>query len=198
MKKILLSLVTIVAVGTIVTQATTAYFSDSEVLGDNTFAAGSLDLTVDGQNGENVVKFAVTNMRPGNQPKGTYTLANIGTINGYLDLNNITLTNSENGILEPEEEAGDTTEDVGELQDVVNLRLFIDRDGNGWISTGDYTFYDDLVANLPASFNLNELINTGSEAKIVVLLDWWNTASDNLAMTDGMTLSMDAVLSQNQ
>jgi len=57
MKRIILSLVTIVAVAAIATGATVAYFSDTETSNSNTFAAGTLDLDVNGNNGVNTVKF---------------------------------------------------------------------------------------------------------------------------------------------
>jgi spore coat-associated protein N len=125
MKKILLSLFVISAVAIAGVGATTAYFSDTETSNDNTFTAGTLDLNVDGGN-TNVVKFTVANMRPGNQPKGTYTLANVGSIDGFLDLESIAVTNNENSCIDPETDAGDVTCDnpgasQGELQDVVNI-----------------------------------------------------------------------------
>jgi len=130
--------------------ATTAYYSDTESTNNNTFTAGTLDLDIDGNNGANTVKFTVNNMSPGNQPKGTYTLNNIGTINGYLDLENISVVNYENACLDPEINAGDVTcgnpgQSEGELQDVVNLRLFIDYGCDGWISINDNVFYNGLV-----------------------------------------------------
>jgi len=57
MKRIILSLVTIVTVAAIATGATVAYFSDTETSNSNTFAAGTLDLDVNGNNGVNTVKF---------------------------------------------------------------------------------------------------------------------------------------------
>lgn len=47
MKRILLSLTTLIIVGAIVVGATGAFFSDAEVSSGNTFAAGTLDLKVD-------------------------------------------------------------------------------------------------------------------------------------------------------
>ncbi|MDH4358518.1 MAG: CalY family protein [Candidatus Berkelbacteria bacterium] len=200
MLRIAKSLITILAVAAIAVGATGAYFSDTETSIGNTFSAGSLDLNIDGGN-TNVVKFNVTNMRPGNQPKGSYTLANVGTINGYLDLESIAVTDTENGCVDPETVAGDITCDnpgvgQGELGDVVNLRLFVDRNGDGWISVGDTVFYNDKVANLPASFDLNEPINAGSSTKIVALLDWWSTPNDDLAQGDSMQLDITFELAQ--
>ena len=174
----------------------TAYFSDIETSTGNTFTAGTLDLQVNGDD-SNIVAFTVSNMRPGNQPKTTYTLNNIGSLSGYLDLENIVVTNNENGITDPEDDAGDVTPSVGELSSVVNLRLFIDLDGNGWIGTGDIVFFNDYVANLPSNFELDEPIAAGGTIYITALLDWWNTPNDNLAQGDSMIIDIEFELGQN-
>jgi len=174
----------------------TAYFSDTETSTGNTFTAGTLDLQVNGDD-SNIVAFTVSNMRPGNQPKTTYTLNNIGSLSGYLDLENIVVTDNENGITDPEDDAGDVTPSVGELSSVVNLRLFIDLDGNGWIGTGDIVFFNDYVANLPSNFELDEPIAAGGTIYITALFDWWNTPNDNLAQGDSMVIDIEFELGQN-
>jgi len=203
MRKILASLAMIAMVSTVAVGATRAYFSDTETSNNNTFSAGSLDLTVDGNNGTNTVKFTVNNIRPGNQPTGSWTLANVGKISGYLDLKNITVTNNENGCVEPENEAGDNTcgrpgTGDGELQNVINLRLYIDKDKDGYWSTGDVMIYNGLVKDIAGSYNQNELIAAGSNIRINAVFDWWSTSGDNKAMGDDMTLNITFDLSQNQ
>ena len=199
MKKILLSLVTLLAVGSIAARATTAYFSDTETSTGNTFSAGSLDLTVDGKNGENVIKWTLTNLRPGNQPLGRYTLNNSGSVNGYLNLSKIALTSKENECLEPE--TGDPTcgaTDPGELQDVLGFTLFWDNDCNNWVGTGDVKIYDGLLANVPASISVNRPLNAGASQCLSAQFNWWNTPIDNLAMSDGVTLDLEFDLTQNE
>ncbi|MFC1653666.1 TasA family protein [Patescibacteria group bacterium] len=195
MKKIVLSLAMISLVSYAAFNATMALFSDTETSTGNTFTAGSLDLDVDGNNGTNTVKFTVSNMRPGNQPKGTYTLNNVGTLNGYLDLESISVSNNENSCLEPESDDGDVTcnspgPGEGELQDVVNMRLFMDYGCDGWISVGDDVFYNGPTGSVAGSYDLDELITAGGNTCMVALFDWWNTADDNKAMGDDMTLDM--------
>jgi predicted ribosomally synthesized peptide with SipW-like signal peptide len=199
MKRIIISLVLTLLVSAAAYSATMAYFSDNETSTGNTFTAGTLDLNVDGGN-TNVVKFTVSNMRPGNQPKGKFTLANVGSINGYLDLESIAVIGNENTCIEPETEAGDITcgdPNEGELDDVVNVRLFEDNDGDGWIGTGETVFYDGKVKDLPANFERNLLINAGSTKYITAIFDWWSTTDDNKAMGDDMTLDITFELAQN-
>ncbi|OQB06339.1 MAG: Camelysin metallo-endopeptidase [bacterium ADurb.Bin212] len=196
MLKILKSFLVIAVVGAIATSATGAYFSDSETSTGNTFSAGSLDLNVDGGN-TNVVKFNVTNMRPGNQPTAQYTLANVGTINGYLDLANITVTDLENGITEPESSAGDITDPQGELSSVLGLTVYWDNDGDGYYSVGDVKIYDSMANGIASSYDTNKLVTAGSNVKMMVVVNWWNTPNDNLAQTDSMQLDFTFNLSQN-
>lgn len=195
MLKILKSFIVIAAVASLATGATGAYFSDTEMSNDNSFTSGSLDLNVDGGN-VNVVKFNVANLKPGSQPTGSWLLANVGSINGFLDIENITVTNLENVITEPESEAGDLTDPLGELGDVLNIRLFVDKNGDGWISTGETVFYNGKVSNLPSSFDLNEPINAGANVKVRAILDWSSSSSDNLAQTDSLDLDMSFELAQ--
>lgn len=201
MKRILLSLAMIVLVGSVTVGATKAYWADTETSNGNTFTAGTLDLTVDGNNGTNTVKFNYTSLRPGNQPNSGYILANIGSVNGFLNISNISVTNSENGCFEPESSAGDITCDnpgagQGELQSVVNLRLFVDRNGDGYISVGDTVLYNGLLGSVPANLTFNEPVNAGANTRIGAILDWWNTPDDNKAQGDTAVLNMTFGLSQ--
>lgn len=192
--KLMVSMLIIAISASLIGGATMAALSDKETSDGNTFAAGTLDLKLDG--GDSNVTFSASNMKPGDQPKKTYDLNNVGSLNGYLDISNISVVNTENGITEPEAEAGDVTDAVGELGNVVNIRLFIDRDGDGWIGTGDTVFYNGKVSNLPSSFNLNELIVAGGNTSVTAILDWWDTADDNKAQNDSMDINLSFNLNQ--
>jgi predicted ribosomally synthesized peptide with SipW-like signal peptide len=195
-KKLSISILAILLVGVLAFGAV-AYFSDTEASTGNTFTAGTLDLNIDGQN-SNVVKFNVNKMKPDDQPHGSFMLKNVGNLAGYLDIEGITVVNLENDLLDPETEAGDTSADVGELGQLVNIRLFIDYNKDGWISTGDKVFYNGKVNNMPSSFALDEPIAAGAELKIVALLDWWAAPglTDNIAQSDTMQLGFKFELAQ--
>ena len=199
--KILLSLSVIGAVAAIVIGGTVAYFSDTETSTGNTFTAGTLNLTVNDKDGENVILFNLSNLRPGDQPKGKYTIKNIGSINGYLDIENISFESYENECIEPEIEAGDTTcetgPDQGELDDVLNLRMFLDYNGDGWISTGEPVFFNGKVKDLPTHFELNEPVPANGGVDFVAeIYDWWNTPDDNKAQSDSLVINMTFELAQ--
>ena len=201
MKKILLSVLTIGMVSAVAFGATTAYFSDTETSTGNTFSAGTLDLDVDGNNGSNTVKFTVANMKPGSQQTGKYTLNNVGSINGFLDLENISVTNNENNCIEPETDAGDVTcnnlgPGEGELQNVVNMKLYWDNDCDGYWSTGDVYIYNGLTGGVASNYEENKPLNASASQCVMAVFDWWSTPSDNLAMGDDMTVNITFELAQ--
>jgi len=197
-RKILVGILAIGLIALAVGWGTYSQFSDTET-SITTFSAGSLDLTINDQNGVPVT-FSWSNLKPKDQPKYKLTLKNIGTIDGYLDISSIVVVSEENGLTEPEIEAGDNSADEGELDDVLNLRLFFDKDNNGWWSTGDVMIYDNLVKNLPSSFNLDELIKANGDLEFVVeLYDWWQHGNiDNRAQTDTLSITFTFLLSQNR
>jgi predicted ribosomally synthesized peptide with SipW-like signal peptide len=200
MKKILAFLMSLGLVALLVGIGFAAFFSDTETSSSNTFSAGTLDLQVDGESPLASAKFDVSNFRPGAQSKGTFHLDNAGTIDGYLDLEGISVVNAENGCIEPELEAGDSScgdpgDGKGELQDVVNLRLSV----NGCDGSGGKVFYDGLVSGLPDHFDLNEPINSNSSLCITAQFDWCNNCSgDNLAQSDSMALEVSFELGQDK
>lgn len=197
MKKIYLSIFTILTVAVATVGATLAAFSDQETSTGNTFTAGTLDLTVDGSN-ENVIKFNVTNMKPGSQRLGTWRLANAGSTNGTLNLPEISVNSNENSCIEPEVEAGDTSceMDQGELADVLGLALFIDQNCNGWYGDEDTYIFNGTAKNILASYDLNYPLNAGSNVCVSAIVNWWHTPIDNLAQGDDMTLDMSFLLEQ--
>jgi len=125
MKRIILSLVTIVTVAAIATGATVAYFSDTETSNSNTFAAGTLDLKVDNQDDSNIVHVTLNNMKPGQTASYQWNWKNNGTIDGkpWMQLTNV--VDNDNGLLEPEQVDGDTTDGIGggELSQYLLMKL---------------------------------------------------------------------------
>jgi len=199
LKKILLSVFAISAVLALVVGATVAQFSDTETSNGNTFTSGSLDLDVDGNNGTNTVKFTVTNFRPGNQPIGVWHLNNVGTLAGYLDLENISVTSEENSCLEPEIEAGDPTcgdPNQGEVASIVGLDMFFDVNCNGWFGAEDTKFYSGNAAGVASSYDTSYPIPAAGSACVTAQINWWSSTDDNKAQGDDMTMDMTFELGQ--
>lgn len=157
MKKIALSLVTLIAVGTVVVQATRAVFSDTETSTGNTFSAGSIDLTVDDVNDPITAKFLATNMKPGSSyDTGCVTLKNVGTLDGVLTMSVNNLKSNENTLVEPEASIGDVVDTEidpdgyhgntgdGELWDQITTQFCVEA-GAGSHSTNRICDWDDAI-----------------------------------------------------
>lgn len=196
MKKILMSLVMIAMVSSAAVGATAAYFSDTETSNLNTFTAGSLNLTADGNDGINTVKWTLTNLVPGNQPTGKFVLANTGSVAGFLDLENISVVSHENVVIEPETQAGDATVTEGELEDILGMTMYWDKNCDGYYSTGDDYIFNGYAAGVGTSYDKNIPIAAGGSVCVMGVFNWWSTASDNLAMTDSFDLNMTFELGQ--
>lgn len=84
MKSIMLSVVVICALAVAGIGGTLADFSDSEEEMGDTLQAGSMDLKVNGADDPDVMPFNLTGMIPCKYYDVTKTVANAGTINGWL------------------------------------------------------------------------------------------------------------------
>jgi len=109
---ILVSALLILLAGAVAITGMQAIFADTEEVGENRLQAGTLDLSL----AETAaVKIQVSNMKPGDDT-GYYKwrLTNTGSLPGKLYVEFRILSNGENGINEPEANAGDSGE-PGEL-----------------------------------------------------------------------------------
>ncbi len=202
MKKIVFSLAIIAAVGAVVVGATTAYFSDTETSTGNTFAAGTLNLTVDGNDGANTLKFTVTDANPGASGSDTYTLVNAGTIDGVLDIEAISVTDYENDCVSAESDAGDVTcgdpgAGEGELSANLNIDAFWDIDGDGVFDVGDGDNYieQDTLDNWAANYEEDVALDSGDTTYIT--FEWSvDGAVGNDIQTDSLELDLSFEMGQ--
>jgi len=193
---IALLLVAIMAIGAL---GSGALFSDTETSIGNTYTAGTLDLAVDGNNGVNTVKFTVSNVAPAYGPAlYVYKLENLGSLAGFINLHDIKVTSHENVCLEPEIQAGDDpSSDVGELQDVMGLALFVDQNGDGWFGGEDAPhIYNGRVGGVGANYDQNLAISAHGTKYITAQIGWWSTADDNKAMSDSFDFDVTFELAQ--
>jgi spore coat-associated protein N len=206
-KYIVISIVALALIAVLMLGTINAMFSDTETSNNNTLTAGTLDLTVNGHNGDNAQIFNVANMMPlHSQPTGNWDLKNIGSVDGTVSIGTITVANLENGITEPETQAGDVTS-VGELGQVVSIVLYIDADKDGYFSVGDTTLYSGTINNLPSALNIGTL-GAGATTRINAVVNWWSNtapydgvtsyhlANDNLAQSDSCTIDFTFTLTQ--
>lgn len=196
MKKILISLSIIAAVGATVVGVTRAYFSDTETSTGNTFSAGTLDLNLNGGN-TNVVKFTVADVKPGDSGTGTWTVNNVGSLAGYLDLESISVVNDDNNCNEPESEvdATCTLTGGGELGANMNISLFVDTDNDGTLDGGETTIYAGTLDGIASSYDQN-LALAASGTNYITLN--WSISTDvgNIIQSDKATLDLTFELAQ--
>lgn len=102
--KILASVVLISAVVAGGYAASQALFQDTETATDSSFTVGTLDLNVEGENGQAFDSFDVTNIGADGTVSGgkTWTINNTGSLPGVLSFSLADLINAENGCNEPE------------------------------------------------------------------------------------------------
>lgn len=132
MKKIVLSLTVIAVVSIAVVGATRAFFSDTETSTGNTFTAGAIDLTL--MDGDEVTgtlfnSALLSDLKPGDSDTEKITLK-VDSNDAWL-CGLIKVTDSEDGINEPEAADGDSTTDVGELGADLSFFWWIDADEDG-------------------------------------------------------------------
>lgn len=162
-----------------------ALFTDSASVTNNKVTAGSLVVSVNGQT-DGINPFDVKNFAPNGQFSKKYLVKNEGSVTGLLT----TMTGisvSETGGLDG----------IGNLGSLVNIRIFIDKDGDGWIGSGEKTVYNGKIANIPSSLDLESYqLGAGEGITITMIADWWSSEADNDGQSDSLTMNFGFLLKQ--
>jgi predicted ribosomally synthesized peptide with SipW-like signal peptide len=139
-KKILFSVMVIALVGALIGGGIYAFFSDVETSAGNTFTTGTLNLKV-GDDDPCTETIDISPLKPSDTGNaGTWLTKNDGSITGNLTVAIGTITNNENGVMEPE--TGDTGE-PGELGANLTVAFWMDADKSGGWTSGDYSLDSD-------------------------------------------------------
>lgn len=156
MKKILgLTIAALLIVG-VIGGATYAYFSDTESSTNNTLSGGTLDLNINGGNIA-VTTINVSDVAPGNSGSGNSTLANVGNMEGELDVSTSAVTNTP-GAGGTEYEGGS-----GELGANAEIAMYIDVDQSSDWSSGDIGLKsDNTTYNHPTALDYDIIDNYAS------------------------------------
>jgi spore coat-associated protein N len=156
---------------------TQALFSDTETSASNTFAAGTLDMTVDGQNGTAFESINVDNIGVDGTVTGEkeWTIRNAGTVPGNLTFRLNSITNTENGCNEPElvTEPACAADALGELGAATTAVVKIDTDNDG-----NYDEEDAVVTSTLATSNQGQYATQ------------WNTNAGTVAVPAGATVKV--------
>jgi len=204
-KKILASMLIIAAVSMLIGAGTVAYFSDTETSSGNTFQAGTgPDLELSACGSQPYLPFNVFDIKPGDSGVADVNVHNAGTIAGWLSMKLINCVNDENGLLEPEIEAGDTTADEGELGSKLYLIIWFDDNNNGVIDSGEQLivggegYVDDLCGDkIPIDgVPTYDIMESGMTWTIGIK---WSLASDvgNIIQSDRLTFDIEFTLSES-
>lgn len=206
-RRIFLSLMVIAIAAALVAGATIAYFSDVESA-NGTLTAGTLDLRVNDKDG-NVALFNLDNIYPGYSTSGYITLSNVGSLSGILKITSVSVENKENGLTEPEIEAGDKSDKEGELGDLVKIKLTLQNNGpfslespeateGVDLSCGPFGFYYDGTINGLKNLSRDiTTLNAKSSVKIKYEITWPDGGqNDNKAQGDSCSFTINFSLKQ--
>ena len=201
MKKILVSFMTIALVSALIGGGVYAYFSDVETSTGNTFTAGTLDLNLDGGN-TNVVKFTVDDVKPGDSSGGTWTVANVGNMDGYLDLESIGVSEDIGTTTDPElaDEVPPGT-DTAQLGNYLMVHMFIDANNNGSWDSGETDIFGTnaspaAINTIASSYGLDLSLLANGGTNYITLLWSVGTTVDNRIQGDSVTLDITFELQQ--
>lgn len=179
MRKILIALLGVLLVAALAGAGTFAYFSDTETSTGNSFTAGTLDLTM---NSNQTIPFSFSNMKPGDSGTITYTFTNAGNIDGYLDLENISVVDTEGA--NPESETNIT--DPGDLS--ANMDIAVKLDGN--------LVWSGKLSNWGTAGSLSDLLILAGSTRTLEIAWSVSTGVGNDIQGDVVTAGFTAELAQ--
>lgn len=199
MKRILVSFMAIALVSALIGGGIYAYFSDIETSTGNVFTAGTLDLNLDGGN-INVVKFTVDDVKPGASGGGTWTVANVGNMDGYLDLESIGVSEAIGTTTDPElaDEGGPDTTQLGNY---LMAHMFIDTNNNGSWDSGETDIFGSngsplAINTIAGNYALDLSLVATVGTNYITLLWSVGTSVDNRIQGDSVTLDITFELQQ--
>ena len=164
MRRIIISLAVMVAVGGMVLGGTSAFFSDTETAAGNNFTAGAIDLKVDNESyyngavststsfgpsdlGNGLLFLNFTDLKPDDEGEDTISL-HVNNNDAYLCLDMSLTSNDDISSNEPELDTLDAPEDInntwdGELAGLVEMVWWVD-DGDNVLEEGETLLSDGV------------------------------------------------------
>jgi|GEM_PF-255924 len=193
MKKQWISIALITLVSTAGLAGTWAFFTATRTTSDNTFTAGTLDLSVTGDNNIANEPFVIENIGATGNIDGTktWTIENTGSLPGKLLARITNLANQENGCNDQEKgtELGCDADAEGELGGVVTLNVALN--GTDVVSS---TLASDQVLKIGDDWN-NTMAPVILQAgdTVTVTLHWATGENDYGNEIQSDSLSFDTV-----
>lgn len=166
-----------------------ALFSDQSEI-SATVNSGTLDLRANGSN--SIQPITLSNMKPTETKEFTWTLKNVGSVNGTVNRVVLNLSQSGGVYTDAEERAGDAT-NAGNLSAYLNFEAYV---GGVMVGHGDLSG----LSSGSASFPLNTALNADQEAVVTVKFIWPNgdplSKQDNVCQGDSMTIDATVYMAQ--
>jgi len=212
MKKVLIALMAVLITVALAGIGTYAYFSDTETSNGNTFAAGTLDLTVDDQDDPDVVSLTIEDIEPGWSERYSWILKNVGTIAGQPSLEFSAITNNENTVTEPEDgAAGENGGEPGELGDVLRMNIYWRQGSGSWNYISSVTYCGDAILNTYAGKTVGlgllsgcrtdvklPVLNSNDEVEVQIRPFWHNPGGSNHNQTQSDSVEFDITFHLDQ
>lgn len=168
---------------------TLAFFTATRTTSENTFTAGTLDLSVTGDNNVANEPFVIENIGATGDISGskTWTIENTGSLPGRLLVRIGNLVNAENGCNDQEKATEPTcdADTVGELGDVITLNVALN--GTNVVSS---TLADDQVLTIGDAWNdtvTPVVLDAGETAEITMSWATDENAYGNEIQSDSLT-----------
>ena len=198
MKKIIFSLLIIVAVSSFSFLLTRAYFSDRKTSSGNKFTVGTLDLQVGDSQNKQVEPFTISDLGTSEiTGQKIWKLKNTGSLSGQFiaDLSNI--SDNENGCNVPESEVDTTCDNPGvgqgELGKLISVNLYIN---NTLKTTFPLTSAGiDSLKNYWANSQNSFVLTPGQESELKI--EWFeNGEYGNEIQSDSLSFDLNFNLQQ--
>lgn len=195
MGNIIKSLAMVVAVSAAVGGATVAYFSDTETSTGNAFAAGTLDLVVEGEN-PLTTAFNIDGIAPGDMGAYEVTVENAGDVDGDLEVSFANLMDNDNACIGPEADVDSTCGDnEGELS--ANTMVMVYALGDDPADTSVSPVYSGTMAGLVAASPIALGSLVGGDTNTFVLAASVDSNVGNIIQSDSAEFDITLELEQN-
>lgn len=200
MKKILFSFFAIAAVAAVAGTGSWAYFNDTERAVGNSMTSDQLDLRlsltgvagswVDDNDLElaGAIPVEIVNTFPGDHGTASVYVKNeSASVDGTLSFEVDNIVSTEEGIIEPEADAGDVTDPAGELCENIDVTVLYNGSGT--------TVTDMPITDFTSSISLG-VLTAGAEGELTITYSIDGVSVGNNIMTDKCTFDLAADLEQ--
>ena len=209
-----LAVILLVFGGAALGMGTYAFFADTDSSSQNPAQAGTLDLSLNGNDGDVTASFELTGAAPGESTSHTYDLKNTGSVSADHVKVSISATENDGGLSEPSD--SDLANELGntETQKHIEVTTYEYQDDGGTtkqdilasVSNDNGNGIKDLEDVISNKGTVDDLdapqANGGNTTKLVIEVkiaddDGSYTGTDEDIMGDGVDIKLDVTLNQD-